>query len=444
MLFDHILIFFIILGVCIGLAALIVFIKFPRIGYLCLFGSIALGQLARLSLGTNSRGGSAIIATDLIVLLIGFSWIVKKIIYERTIGKTRYALPIVIFSVIALLSFLIGIPEILHIPNVDLRSLIVSFSYWFRFVAYALLYFITAEFLNANPKHKSFLLHLILWTSILVSIGGFIQLLIMPDFTLYAIKYGWDPHQNRLLGTFFDPNFIGSYFAMILALAFSLFPSSNKKLKAVIVVAIIFCSIALLLTFSRTGYVAFLSAFLIIGALRSPKLIIIGLLCITLGLMSSPRAVKRITDGLSVDATGLKRVESWNKGMRILANYPLLGVGYNNLPQIQDFYSLVDQFDVNNRSGLENTLLSILVTTGITGALAYIWLWYLIISDNFKIWLNKKLYTSDRNLALGIATGLIALVMSSIFMNSLLYPFLLVHIWILASLTPHSNGQATN
>lgn len=444
MLFDHILLFGLSLCFLLGLGAFVIFIRYPKVAYMCLFASIALGQVARISLGTNSRGGSAIIATDLVVFLIGFAWIVKKVIYERRLTRPHFALPIVIFCVIALLSYLFGLTNLVNFGNLDLRTILVSFSYWFRFVAYALLYFVTIDFLRANPQNKAFLLHLMLWTSILVSIGGFLQLIIMPDFTAYAIKYGWDPHQNRLLGTFFDPNFIGSYFALILALSFSIYPTSASKTKALVVFSIIFCSVALLLTFSRTGYVAFLAAFLLIGALRSPKLIIIGILCISLGLLASPRAVQRITDGLSVDATGLKRVESWNKGIRLIANYPLLGVGYNNLPQVQDFYSMVDQFDVNNRSGFENTILSILVTTGIIGGLAYIWLWYLLIADNIKIWCKKKLAQVDRNLALGIATSLIALVVSSIFMNSLLYPFLLVHIWILVSMTPISNDPPTH
>ncbi|MBI4835725.1 MAG: O-antigen ligase family protein [Candidatus Abawacabacteria bacterium] len=444
MLFDHLLLLALVAAAGVGIALWLLFLRYPKFGYICLFLSIVAGQLARISLGTDERGGAAIIVTDIVVLFIGSAWIMHKLIYERQLTKTPFSMPILVFCVVALLSYLVGLVNLLNIDSLNLKSAIVSFSYWFRFAAYALLYFITAEFVQKSKSRLNFLLKLILWTSILVSIGGFIQLVIMPDFTAYAIQYGWDPHQDRLLGTFFDPNFIGTYFAMIMALAISIYPTSSKHIKALIVFSVLFCSVALLLTFSRTGYIAFIAAFLLIGILRSPKMLLIGAICITLGVVASPRAVQRITDGLSVDETGLKRVYSWDKGTRILNNFPILGVGYNNLATVQDFYALVDEFDVNNRGGLENTLLTIFVTTGITGGLAYIWLWWVFLSASFKAWYRKKLFNSaDRDLGLGIASAFIALLVSSMFMNSLLYPFLLVHIWILAALIPSYDRALT-
>lgn len=442
MLFDHILILGLVIAALAGVGVGILFVHYPRFSYSCLFLSIVAGQLARISLGTDARGGSAIIATDLVIIMMGMGWLFKKLIYQRMLPKALLAQSIVAFCIVALLSYFVGFSTLAQMDSLDLKSIIVSFSYWFRFVAYALLYFITIDFLAEKKHHHQFLLELILGTGILVSISGFIQLLIMPDFTAYAIKSGWDPHQDRLLGTFFDPNFIGTYFAMIMAFAFSIYPTSSKRLKWIIIFCILLSSVALLLTFSRTGYLAFIAAFAIIGAVRSPKMLIIGAICIVLGVVASPRAVQRITDGLSVDETGLKRVYSWDKGSRILQSFPLFGVGYNNLSTVQDFYSLVDEFDVNNRSGLENSFLTIFVTTGIVGGFTYLWLWYSMLISSFKIWFKKRLTLSQRNLGLGIGTALIAVIVSSIFMNSLLYPFLLVHIWVFASLIPNTNGKA--
>lgn len=442
MLFDHILILGIFTALACGLGVGILFVHYPKFSYACLFLSIVFGQLARISLGTDDRGGSAIIATDLVVMMMGFGWLMRKLIYQRQLPKALLTKSIIAFSVAALVSYLIGLSTLAELDNLTLKSMIVSFSYWFRFAAYALLYFITIDFLAEKKNHQQFLLSLILGTGILVSIGGFIQLLVLPDFTTYAIQAGWDPHIDRLLGTFFDPNFIGTYFAMIMAFAFSIYPTSSKRIKLLIVFTILFCSVALLLTFSRTGYLAFMAAFAIIGALRSPKLLLIGTICIVLGVVASPRAVQRITDGLSVDETGLKRVYSWDKGTRILATFPVFGVGYNNLATVQDFYALVDEFDVNNRSGLENTFLTIFVTTGFVGGITYLWLWVHMLIASFKVWFAKKLSMHQRNLGLGIAVAFVALLVSSVFMNSLLYPFLLVHIWLFASLIPHDNDPA--
>ncbi len=441
MFFDHLLILGIVLGAICGFGLIIGMIRFPKLSFILLFLSIVGGQLARLSLSTDVRGGSAIIGTDIVIFLIAISWIWQRISVSRN-QKSHYPLsqPILIFLSVMLLSFLVGLSTLVQVNSFDLKSIVLSFSYLLRFAAYAVLYFMARDFIVQSEKNKNFLIDAIFFTSILVSIGGFIQLIVMPDFTLYAVQYGWDPHIDRLLGTFFDPNFIGTYLAFVMALGFGLFPSSSKKQKVLITIAVVLCAVALLLTFSRTGYLTFLFAFLMIGVLRSPKILIVGMTVIILALVNSPRALQRITDGLSVDETGLKRIYSWDKGMRLVANFPLLGVGYNNLAPVQDFYALVDEFDVNNRGGLENSFLTILVTTGILGGLTYIWLWGSSIKRSLQLWFRKKLSFKVRNEGLALATALLALVVSSMFMNSLLYPFLLVHIWIVSALIPSTKS----
>ncbi|MBP7057203.1 O-antigen ligase family protein [Candidatus Gracilibacteria bacterium] len=446
MFFDHILLLAILVLGGVGLLAVTYMARYPKLSYVLLFLSIAAGQVARFSLNTDSRGGSAIIATDLITLLMVAVWLWRKLALKELFRAPQLTKPVLLFLVIVSISTLVGLNTLFSLDAFDLKSVVVSFSYLIRLAAYTMLYFITDDFLSTDPQNKNFLLNCIFITSIVVSIGGFIQLLLVPDFTAYAIQYGWDPHQDRLLGTFFDPNFIGSYFAFIMALGMGLYPTATKRHKIIIGFSILFCAVALLLTFSRTGYVAFLAAFIIIGMLRSPKVLLIGSVCIMMGLIASPKALQRITDGLSVDETGLKRVASWNKGTRILSSYPLFGVGYNNLATVQDFYALVDEFDVNNRGGLENSVLTVAVTTGVFGVLAYIYLWAQSFILTNRVWLKKKLSQNIRNQSLAIMAALAAVVVSSIFMNSLFYPFLLVHIWIVSAMIPsttHYNDQVT-
>jgi len=442
MYFDHLLILGVVLGIIGGVIFVVSTIRFPKLGFILLFLSIVGGQLARISLSTDVRGGSAIIGTDIIIFLLAISWIWQKISVGRH-EKHTYPLgkPLLIFLSLALLSFLVGLSTLIQVHSFDLKSILLSFSYLLRFAAYAVLYFMAKDFLDGSEKNRNFLVNLIFITSILVSIGGFIQLIVVPDFTSFAHYYGWDPHIDRLLGTFFDPNFIGTYLAFIMALGFGLFPATTKRQKVLIALAVLFCAVALLLTFSRTGYLAFLFAFIMIGILRSPKILIVGMTIIILAFINSPRAVQRITDGLSVDETGLKRIYSWDKGIRLVANFPILGIGYNNLAPVQDFYALVDEFDVNNRAGLENSFLTILVTTGILGGLTYLWLWGATIKSALQLWFRKKLPYKIRSEGLAIATALLSLVISSLFMNSLLYPFLLVHIWIVSALIPTTKSS---
>src|SRR5690606_11520258 len=67
---------------------------------------------------------------------------------------------------------------------------------------------------SANPQeiHKNFqnLLIFLGISSFLIAITGFIQLQILPN--LEGLEsLGYDPHINRLVGSWLDPNFIGGF-----------------------------------------------------------------------------------------------------------------------------------------------------------------------------------------------------------------------------------------
>lgn len=390
------------------------------------------GNLWRFSLGTQEQGGAAILLTDLALPLIILVWLFTKITAQRDLRRNSINLPLLIFTLVALASLLQGFNILNTTGLLTLKETIVSSMYWLRWVEYAFVFFIAADVLKSKTELKS-LLSFLLWTGVLVAIGGFVQLIVMPDFTEYAILYGWDPHQGRLLGTFFDPNFIATFFAVLECVALSLLlESKNWPERLTLLLQILTMGVALVLTFSRTGYLAMLIGLFVIGLLRAPKVVFASLLIFTLALSSSPRALNRITEGLSFDETAMKRVESWTKALRLIPNWPILGVGYNTLMYVQEDLGTADAFDVNNRSGVENSFLTVLLTTGFLGLLAFLGMYLGIVKQCYLNMRNKVLTADLQVLSVGILAAILAFLVSSITLNSLFYPFLLVPIWILA------------
>jgi len=102
--------------------------------------------------------------------------------------------------------------------------------------------------------------------------------------------------------------------------------------------------------------------------------------------------------------------------------------------------------------GFDSTLLTILATTGIVGFLVYLWLLWRTLKDSFKeLWdknlprstqqnlvslsvQNKKSPPDLRGLGLGIFAGFLGLLVHSQFVNSLLYPHIMLFSFIVLGL----------
>jgi O-antigen ligase len=429
------------LGVLGAVATLVIAVPFGiwylrdhRVGLTVAILSIIPGNLVRLSLGTDVRGGAAIMISDIVIPILVAVWIFRKLVYEKKFVRTPVNAPLVVFTLVALISFIQGIAILGMLGTNNFKDIVISFLYWGRWVEYAMLFFITVDLVK-TARDVDFFLRVLFFTATIIAIGGFFQLIYYPDFTQYALLYGWDPHQDRLLSSFFDPNFVGGFLALILSAALGVyFYTREKGKKALYILLMLVLGVALILTYSRSGYLAMVVAGAIICFLRSRLSIVIGIAAIIATFILVPRTLTRITEGLSVDETGVKRIESWAKAVSIVPEYPLLGTGYNTFGFVQDALGTADEFDVNNRSGVENSFLTVLVTTGIVGFVSFAYLYFVILRSLYRNWKSKALPDRWRGLNLGVFAGIVGLLFHAIFIHSLMYPFILVFFWVLIGL----------
>ncbi len=407
--------------------------------WLCLLLLVP-GLLLRIDLG-----GSGILGTDIILPVFAAVWIFQKLVIDQKFPKCHFILPGFVFLGVAILSFLLGAGDLLF------KEQVLSGAYLVRFFA-LLIFGWAAVDLFAEKKEQEQFFRGIFGISAIVVLLGFLQFYLFPDISDFSTEGGWDPHQGRLLGTWMDPNFVSGFLGFMTPVALGKwydFESSKERfwLGGLILIFLY----ALFLTFSRSGYLAALCGFFIFFILRDPKVILIGVLLSVIGLAASERAQKRVgelagtmsaivfqnTD--EIDPTASLRIESWRKSLELYDKYPILGIGYNTYRYRAAEEGIVDE-SYFSAGGSDSSLLTVLVTTGAVGFLAFLWFlgslfWqgfgpYLRLIQNPSALRASPLIRGEKGgeIPLGFACGIVAIFVHSFFVNSLLFPLILMPI----------------
>ena len=245
--------------------------------YLVLF---PFGQLTKIPL--NFIGPEVnLYMTDIVLLLLLLAWG----IWRFGLKKKKYqlpplALPIFLFFAISLLS--LGLAS----PLLSNREVIVSGLYLIRWLIYAGLYFVIFDtkktlFKKSNPL--SFLVII----GVAIAFFGFVQYFLYPNLKALEVLE-WDPHYYRLVSTFLDPGFTGLVLVLTLIILINLLFKKRNNRWLILATVVVYA--ALILTHSRSSYLAFLVAMGIISWLRkNAKLFVIALTILLLSLAILPQ-----------------------------------------------------------------------------------------------------------------------------------------------------------
>lgn len=421
--------------IVILLATTILFWQKPILGiYLIIFLPV-LGEFSRLPyLGENG-----ILLSDLIVGIYIGLWIIKKLLNFEKMEPNSFSRPLLFFSLIGIFSL---IQSLLFLKPTEALS---GSFYLIRFIEYTLLALSIPDFVHTKKQSEHIVVATII-SAVLIALGGFIQLVIYPDLGT-LVEFGWDPHRYRLVSTWMDPNFVGGFFSFILMICFALFLyAKENKPRLLYSISIIILSIALFLTYSRSGYIAFAVGLFVLGLLKSRKLIILGVLIAIIGLSFSTRAQERITDLVHTvtsfitntaenpDATARLRIKSWQQTLELIQKRPLLGSGYNTLRYVKYNEGFVQDPTSHSASGSDSSLLTILATTGILGLIPFLLLYWNLLKVALRNWQDKLNSPFKQALGLGLLSGTAALMAHSVFVNSLLFPQIMIFLWIYAGI----------
>lgn len=388
-------------------------------------------NLARLPVLSSGKKDAPILFNDLLVFAVLAAGLLATLRVRKLVVDGPAAVALLFASVG-------GLSALLAVPRFDLSGFQFAFSiaYLLRWLAYFGIYWICINHLRREDVPS-------VWGTlegaVLVFAGfGIVQSLFLPGFAQMVYPdseayVDWDVQGHRLVSSFLDPNFAGAFIVigllvLIARLSFGA-PAAHWKLLLLFT--------ALLLTVSRSSVLAFLVGALVIVVGRgvSRRLLrFVGLISVLL-VPFIPLLVDYAAsfNKFSIDGSAMLRVVSWLRAIEIFADNFVLGVGFNTYGFVQSAYG----YSAGGRASftLDGGLLFIAVMTGIVGVTLYSTMLAWIILRCRRVWIDASAVAEDRALCLGTAAATVALVVHSIFLNSLLLPYLMETMWVLWAMT---------
>ncbi len=406
-----------------GLVAVVVFL-FPETAFVASLLTIVIGQLVRLPiLGSEN---SVIINDVLLPVLIVVWWLRRLASRSWNLPRTSLTLPAWIF--VAMLGLSLAWSYADYSPGEILSGAL----YGIRWLEYAAVLVMGFEFVRTHVRAKRYLIVLV-WTGVVVSLLGFLQLRLFPDFS-FMVPQGWDPHVGRLLSTWFDPNFLAGFLALLVTICLSIALTKSFTAARWWWVAIAIMTVAIVLTFSRSGYVALAAGAGLVTLVRSRAIFFLGLAAFAAIVVLVPRVNERVVGIRTVDETAKLRLVSWGNAWTVISDHPWTGVGYNLYRYAQVRYGFLDDTREHSASGSDSSFLTVWVTTGLPGLLAFLWLFGAMLREAWRTWRDRSLPSEWQGFGLGLLAGLIGLFFHSQFVNSLLYPHIMQVVWLLLAM----------
>jgi len=260
------------------------------------------------------------------------------------------------FFLFLLLSFSISIREFTMQQNS------IAALYLVRIILYMLFGIYLFVHIESNKNIRILLSKLIYVFSIFLLIITAIQYVFFPNFWgLYA--FGWDPHLYRASAVYLDVFIAAALYGI---LVFFWFEKKRWVLSLLFVVALV-------LTFSRSGYVAFvLSMLFFFISKREWRKVLVSISLFALFVILVP---KPFGEGGNLMRTSSinSRILDYKLGITLWQKKPLFGFGYNRIRFAKEQLNLVSIDDRSHSlSSFHSSFLIILVTTGLVGFISFI------------------------------------------------------------------------
>jgi O-antigen ligase len=220
----------------------------------------------------------------------------------------------------------------------------------------------------------------------------------------------------RVGGTVGSPNGCAGYITMLLAPALSvLFSKYRQSLKLLAVLAFFMGGFALVLTFSRGGWLAsFISVTLLLGfaarKIRIPRWILFSAVAAILiaGIAFKGAISDRLTN--SDRGAAESRIPLMHTALEMIADNPILGVGVNNYPVRMQEYATPD---VKWLYAVHNKYLLDWAEMGIGGLVALVWFLIVVVRRGFQSWKAADPYLSP--IAVGLTAAMIGTMLHMMF-----------------------------
>ena len=288
------------------------------------------------------------------------AWVLKKI-FDRDL-KFLFKLPFIF-----LIAYFLW--TILSCLNSDYFK--ESFRGVFKVAEYAMIFIIAATSLKKETVVKR-LIFVTAAVALIICVNGIFQYFLGFDFIRHRMLIQ-DDYLHRISSSFVHPNDFGVYLltVSIIFLSFIFSYSTSLKAKLILSPVLALSLVNLFLTKSRAAWITFAIAFLVLGALKSKKIIGIFIaILIAIVILLPHTAKERIFDLTNVKSgTTWERIMLWKGTINMIKEHPFLGFGINTYSREFPKYKPPEYPDVRYT---HNSYLHMASEIGIVGALFFL------------------------------------------------------------------------
>ena len=374
-----------------------------------LFWSDELGE-------TGGLGGLEISITTVALLGLYFLWFVQYISRRERepLISLRPALPLALYLIFQAVSLLAAHSPLIGVYEVWLTAqMLLLFIYLIKWI---------------RTRHdvefviRLLLVGFVLEAGIILTLergGHNVEIPGLPGHTLMADTTEGEEAFSRPGGTFASPNAAGSYLSIMLTLVVGLLLLARVHAwyAPVTLMAAGMGLIALLLTYSRGGWLGFSSSTLLLcGAgwrlfRLGRKIMMVGaLVALFVSLLSDTPLSRRLLE--SDEGSAHSRIALNKLAIAMIENQPLVGVGVNN------FTANVREYATQESMGewlytVHNKYLLVWSEAGLGGLLAYLWFLASSLNRGWQCWKCKHAPYSP--LALTFLCGIASLMICDLF-----------------------------
>lgn len=419
---------FIIAGLILGLSTWIVPLYFPPLLLVAVVFGLTLlhtpefGILAELFflpfLPTTLLAGLGVLT------LIAFA--LKYIRGKRTVKM----------SFVALFTLFFLFQEVL----VAFRSPVPGSSFSIVMIHFA---FISVAFVLANTFRTRELIYkgvttLLTAGVISAAVGVYQKIVGVEQSLIWVDTEMFEDISSRVFGTFDNPNVFGEYLVMLLPLALALFLISKGKKRIFPAVTVLVMGASLIFTYSRGAWLAALfsiALFLVFYHRFFFKLGMVGLAAIPVLPAVLPHTIvnRFLSIGNMADTSTSYRFSIWQGALNMIGDFWKTGsgIGSESFLLLYPAYALAGaQYALHSH----NLYFQMLIELGIVGVLCFVLVLVFAYKNVFSC-VKKGRNAFERTVALGLGTGILAMLVQAL-TDNVWYNFRIFFLfWILIAFT---------
>lgn len=241
---------------------------------------------------------------------------------------------------------------------------------------------------------------------------------------------------GRVFSTLGNPNNYAEFLVLFMpfAFAFALNMKKQNKKGNLLVLGMLLPAAAILLTYSRSGWIAFAIAAIVFVVLYDKKLIPVFVIAVLFAIPFIPENIlnRILTIGNMKDSSSSYRMDIWAGSLDMLKDYWFTGVGLGP----GGFAKIYPNYVVGDSGAAMHShmhFMEMMVELGVLGFISYISLTFSLIRRSF-VASAKKVPYEIRNFAIASAASMTGIVMIGCFEYVWFYPRVMFAFFICAGL----------